>query len=75
VKAEVYKGQLIYADTDEGQIRITEKGSGKVITINIHSSTFIPDAWGWEGLMAQDVEAVVVNGQARRVVFQVGKEP
>lgn len=73
MNAKVWKGQLVDVDTEKGQIQIVDEADGRVTTLNIDASTELPVSWDWEGLMANDIEAVVVDGRTKNV-YLVTKE-
>jgi len=65
--AEVFKGQLIYVDTEEGQIQLMDKADNQVTTLNIDADTSLPGMIGWEGLLGDDIDVVVIDGKAKNV--------
>jgi len=70
MKAFTIRGHLIYIDTDERIIRITE--DGKDINLKISPSTRVPG--GFEAIIGQDVEAVVINDKVRHVSILQNEE-
>jgi len=63
--AEVLKGQLIYIDTEEGQIQIMDEVDHQVTALNIDENTKLPANHSWERIVGDDIEAVVINGKTR----------
>lgn len=74
MNAIVWKGQLVYVDTEKGQIQIVDEADGRVITLNIDASTKLPRYENWEDLMASDIEAVVVDGKIKTIYLVVEDE-
>ena len=63
MKAFITKGQLIYIDTDEGEIQIMDRADGQITELDIDTHTRLPASYGWEDLVGNDVEAIVVGGK------------
>ena len=74
MNAIVWKGQLVYVDTEKGQIQIVDEADGQVITLNIDASTKLPRYENWEDLMASNIEAVVVDGKTKTVYLVTEEE-
>ena len=65
--AEALKGKLTYVDTEEGRIEIVDKANGRVIAVDIDDQTEVPMPYGWEGLVGEEVEAVVIDGKIKSI--------
>ena len=61
--AEVFRGQLTYVDTEEGQIQLTDRADHAVTEFDITSVIKLP----WEKLVGGDVEVIVINGKTQDV--------
>ena len=69
--AEVLKGQLVYVDTEEGQIQLMDKGDNRVTALNIDADTYLPDRNDWENLVGDDIEVVVIDGKTKNVYVKI----
>ena len=69
--AEVLKGQLIYVDTEEGQIQLMDKGDNRVTALNIDADTCLPYKNDWESLVANDIEVVVIDGKTKNIYIEI----
>lgn len=65
--AEVIKGQLIYVDTEDGQIQVMDKADHQVTDLNIDEGTGLPVNHSWGKLVGDDIEAVVIDGKTQNV--------
>jgi len=67
MKGEVLRGQLIHIDTDQGQIQVSNLANDDVDTIKIDLTTKLPAQFGWDILLGEYIEVVIVEGEARKV--------
>lgn len=74
MNAIVWKGQLVYVDTEKGQIQIVDEADGRLTTLNIDASTELSGNWDWEDLMASNIEAVVVDGKTKTAYLVTEEE-
>ena len=65
--AEVFRGQLTYIDTDDGQIQLTDRADNKVTTLDFDADTHLSSLHGWGSLVGDDVEVVVIDGKTKDV--------
>lgn len=65
--AEVFRGQLTYVDTDDGQIQITDRTDNQVTTLDFDADTRLSSLHGWESLVGDDIEVVVIDGKTKEV--------
>lgn len=67
MQGQVLKGQLTYIDTEKSIIQILDTADDDVITLDIDAQTHLPGSWGWERLLGEDVEAIVIDGKTKNV--------
>jgi len=65
--AQVITGRLTYIDTEENLIQIMDKVDSQVTDLDIDAQTKLPASFGWERLVGEDVEAVVIDGRAESI--------
>ena len=68
--AEVFKGQLIYVDTEEGQIQLMDRADNRVTALNIDADTSLPGRNDWESLVGDDIDVVVIDGKTENVYVE-----
>ena len=68
--AEVLKGQLIYVDTEEGQIQLMDRADNQVTALNIDAETRLPGRNDWQNLVGDDIEVVVIDGKTKNVYVE-----
>jgi hypothetical protein len=73
MKGEVWSGQLDYVDTDKGVIDIVIK-SGESVNLKISSEILLPFSSSWESLLGEDVRVIVINGEGKRVCWELEEE-
>lgn len=67
--AEVLRGQLIYVDTEEGQIQLMDRGNNGVTVLNIDADTRLPGRNDWENLVGDDIDVVIIDGKTKNVYY------
>lgn len=67
--AEVFKGQLIYVDTEEGQIQLMDRSNNGVTVLNIDADTRLPGRNDSGNLVGDDIDVVVINGKTKNVYY------
>ena len=65
--AQVITGRLTYVDTEENLIQILDRADSQVTDLDIGEQTKLPASLGWERLVGEDVEAVVIDGKADNI--------
>ena len=67
--AEVFKGQLVYVDTEKSQIQLMNRGNNGVTVLNIDADTRLPGKNDWGNLVGDDIDVVVINGKTKNVYY------
>ncbi len=68
--AELFKGQLIYVDTEEGRIQLMDRADNRVTALNIDTDTSLPGMNAWESLVGDDIDVVVIDGKTTNVYVE-----
>jgi len=67
MRAGVVKGQLIYVDTEDGQIQVMDSVDHQVTDLSIDENTRLPANSSWEELVGDDIEVVVIDGKTQNI--------
>lgn len=62
MKGYTLNGELVYVDTDKGEIKIKEQGIGDTLIVEI--GDYAPKGMGgWVDFLGHDVECVIIDGK------------
>ena len=64
------KGELTYINTDRGIVHIIDKADNETVIADITSDTQLPRSTGWEDLIGQDVEAIIIDGKVSEIALE-----
>ena len=70
MEAAAIKGRLTYVSEKRGVIDIMGEADNEAYNADITPDTQLPGSTGWEDLIGQDVEAIVVDGKVTKILMQ-----